>query len=294
MKYKILPKPHELRRLATDLQSKADELSQIFSTINDQILQINVQTVENLLPSFTDDIQSCQESIVIASSKLSQISESLQNSANNLVTADRAEHVAIARDSDSNSLRNWWHSILREHGKYSIFGIFLVLPGDAETIRYLVDSEEIHLVSGKNCLIIGLGNKQVQPAFSVEAWKQVIQEQVSEGHSLTVAKIFGINISDFPCLLLFEDIRKSHYIQVSLKGMTANEISEKLRIIFTSVDNAVTAKNKPLLALQVLRIGDKFRKNGNVIISELRKLAGISLESAIESIISATVKSIIK
>jgi len=137
---------------------------------------------------------------------------------------------------DKLALREWWHSILRDYGRYSCYAIFLALPSDKEIIRYLIDfGNEIDIISGEDCLVIALGKSEFrrsgfdekiqQPSiperfsnFLEEMWSAAIKEQVSKGYSVKVAQLFNIEITKFPCLLIFQDIRSSDHALITLKG----------------------------------------------------------------------------
>jgi hypothetical protein len=192
---------------------------------------------------------------------------------------------------DKAAVRRWWHNILRNNGRYSCFAIFLVLPGDREATRYLNDfSRELYLVTGEYCLVLGIGTTDVQSSgFDEQLWKATVKEQVFEGYALRVAELFKIDITEFPCLILFRDIRSPDHVRVTLKEMSAEEISEKIRGIFTIVGKAASTKTDPLTAIENERDNEKFRKAGSSIISELHTFAG----KTFEAVMQATVKAII-
>jgi hypothetical protein len=193
---------------------------------------------------------------------------------------------------DRSELRHWWHEILRKHKVYSCFAIFLVLPSDKEAIRYLTEfSRELHLISGENCLVLGMGKTELRYfGFDEQLWRIAIAEQTFEGYSLKVAQLFNIAISDIPCLILFRDIRSPEHLAVSLKGMKAEDIAEQIRALFSIVNKAVVDNEDPLKMIERQRNNEQFRKAGSSVISELRNFAGKTFETAME----ATIKAIIK
>jgi hypothetical protein len=193
---------------------------------------------------------------------------------------------------DKAELRHWWHEILRDHGRYSCFAILLILPSDKEAIRYLTEfSRELHLVSGENCLVLGMGKTDLRYfGFDEQLWRIAIEEQAFEGYSLKVAQLFNIAISEFPCLILFRDIRSPEHLTVSLKSMKAEDIAEQIRSLFSIVSKAAADKEDPLTMIERQRNSEQFRKAGGSIISELRNFAGKTFETAME----ATIKAIIK
>ena len=192
---------------------------------------------------------------------------------------------------DRNELRHWWHEILRKHTSYSCFAIFLILPSDKEAIRYLTEfSRELHLVSGENCLVLGMGKTELRYfGFDEQLWRIAIEEQTFEGYSLKVAQLFGMAFSDLPCLILFRDIRSPEHLAVSLKGMKAEDIAEQIRALFFIVNKASADKEDPIKMIERQRNNEQFRKVGSSVISELRNFAGKTFETALE----ATVKAII-
>ena len=199
---------------------------------------------------------------------------------------------------DKSELRHWWHNLLRIHSNHSLFAIFLILPSDKETIRYLTEfSRELHLISGDNCLVLGMMKTELERSrnnsifkYDEQFWSIVIEEQAFEGYSLDVAKLFNIAISDFPCLILFRDIRSPEHLSINLKAMKAEEISQQTRVLFSIVNKAIADKKDPLIMIEQQRNNDQFRKTGSSIISELRSITGKTFETVIEASINAIIK----
>lgn len=191
---------------------------------------------------------------------------------------------------DPYSLRKWWHQILRDHGRYSCYAILLVLPLDTEARRYARDFDaELNLISGENCLVIGIGRNDFK-RFGFDTWGRLVDMQVSQGHSLKVAQLFEIDFTQFPCLVVFEDIRSPDHVVITLKGMTTEEIAESMRVIFSIIQKAVSDKKSPLAAIESHRNKESFRRAGQDIVSKIRRFAGRTFEVAIESWIKAVVK----
>src|ERR1051325_2501992 len=60
---------------------------------------------------------------------------------------------ATIAHTDPGSTRALWHYILKSHGKYSCYAVFLLLPSDVEAIRYFKEfGKELDMISGKECL----------------------------------------------------------------------------------------------------------------------------------------------
>ncbi len=209
---------------------------------------------------------------------------------------------------ERSTLREWWHGILRDHGHYSCYAIFLVLPSDKETLRYLVDfGNELDIISGEDCLVIALGKSEFKRSgmdeeikkpsaserFSTlleDAWSTVIKEQVSKGYSVKIAQLFNIGLTEFPCLLIFQDIRSSDHAIITLKGMTAEEIAERLRATFSIIHTAVSDKKAVIDTLASHQNSETLRKAGKTIFSKATGIAEKTFETAMEAWISAVVK----
>ncbi len=198
----------------------------------------------------------------------------------------------ISNPKDRRSLREWWHEILREYDRYPCYGIFLVLPSDAEAIRYLNEfGQELDLISGENCSVIALSSTEVRrSSFDEDLWNTTLEKHVSEGHSLKVAQLFDIEITTFPCLVLFRDIRSPEHVVITLKGMKAEEICEKMRLVFAVIRKAVSTRENPLVALEQHRSQENLRKMGQSIIGQTRIVAGKTFETAMEAWIKAVIK----
>lgn len=191
---------------------------------------------------------------------------------------------------ERSSLRLWWHDILRHHGRYSCYAIFLLLPSDKAAMHYLTNfGRELHLISGNSCLVIALSEARSKRFdFDDKVWDVAVREQVSEGYSIRIAQLFGIDLLKFPCLVVFEDIRSSKHVVVTLKDMSVAEIADKMREVFSVIQEAITTKVNPLEMLEAHRNNLSFRKAGQTIVSELRSLAGKTFETAIEAWIKAS------
>ncbi len=209
---------------------------------------------------------------------------------------------------DRHALRKWWHGILRDHGRYSCYAIFLVLPSDKEAIRYLTDfGSELDVISGENCLVIAFGKTEFRrsgfdtdvekgsllgrfSSFLDDAWNAAVREQISQGYSVKISEIFDVPLTQFPCLLIFEDIRSPKHVVVTLKGLTADEIASQMRAIFAIVQKAIVNKNDVLDALARYQSSEVFRKKGKVIVSHVNGIAAKTFETAMEAWINTLFK----
>src|SRR5512141_1620815 len=64
---------------------------------------------------------------------------------------------------NSEAIRDWWHSLLREHGPYPAYAFFLVLASDTDATSYLLEyGTELDNLSGQNCLIIVFNKTKIR------------------------------------------------------------------------------------------------------------------------------------
>jgi hypothetical protein len=203
-----------------------------------------------------------------------------------------ASVTATVRE-DAASLRAWWHNILRTYGRYSTYAIFLTLPSDKETLRYLTDyGKELNLISGRNCLVIVLSKTMYKDLtiFDESYWRELAEEHTSEGHSINVARRFDIDFTQFPCLLVFQDIRSPEHIAIGLTGMTTEEIATRMRLVFAIIEIAVKDKNNPLLELERQHYVEVLNKTGQTIAGKVGSFAEKTFEAAMEAWMKAAIK----
>jgi hypothetical protein len=191
----------------------------------------------------------------------------------------------------SSNLRKVWHRILREYGKYSCYALFLILPSDQEAIKYLTEfHDELGLITSTNCLAISLCTTLNEKEINLQKWDLVVHEHASHGYSAIVAYLFKISYDKFPCVLIFNDLRSPEHMIVSLKGMTAGQIAEEMRMTFSIIQDAVSNKEEPLFALEQRRKKETIKKHGKTAISELKKVAENTFEAVIEAWIKAATR----
>lgn len=196
------------------------------------------------------------------------------------------------QEESPRSLREWWHSVIREHGHYKCYSIFLVLPSDKEAINYLSEfGKELDIISGDDCLVIAFGKTKFKgQKFDEKIWSDVINEYVDEGISVKIAKMFKIEFTQFPCLLIFKDIRTPEHVIITLKDSTSESIATNMRQVFSVINKAVSKKQDPIHALSLKRKSDSLQKTGLSFISEVQSFAGKTLETAMEAFIKANVQ----
>ncbi len=163
------------------------------------------------------------------------IEKELASNVESIVVGDNATVSLNFTDKDPRSLKTWWHNILRKYGKYPCYAVFLLLPSDKEAISYLSQfGKELDLISDKDCLVIAFGKTEFKgPKFDETVWSEVVSEHISEGISITIAKIFNIDFTQFPCLIVFRDIRSPEHVVITLKDFTAEIIAQNMRQVFS-------------------------------------------------------------
>ena len=72
--------------------------------------------------------------------------------------------------------------------------------------------------------------------------------------------------------------------------MTAQEISEKLRLVFSVIQEAVSNRESPLIALENYRNQESLRSSGQTIVSQVRSIAGKTFETAVEALVKAAIE----
>ena len=195
-----------------------------------------------------------------------------------IIKKQSTENIRVAEQfenlKDLFSLQKWWDQILLDHGRYPCYAIPLLLRSNKEAVQYVKTfGREIDLISGENCLVIGLSKIKFEH-FNNDLWGHIVDGEVHEECSIAISKLFGIGFTQFPCLIIFEDICSSNYIVIALKGMVVEEISEVMLELFSIIQRAVSEKKSPLAALEGQRKKEKFRRGGQTIISELHSLTG--------------------
>ncbi len=133
-------------------------------------------------------------------------------------------------------------------------------------------------------VLLALSTTEFQrTGFDEGIWQKLVEEQTKNGHSVTVAQLFGIEFTKFPCLLLFQDIRSPEHIAITLTEMNAEQISTKLRFIFTVVQNAIMDKKKPLDELKKQQNIEFIKKKSRLVASKIGEIAEMTFEKAMEA-----------
>ena len=203
---------------------------------------------------------------------------------------------AVSSPPVPSKLREWWHQILREHGRYKCYAVFLALPSDEELAYYLLRSgKEIDLISGEDCLVLvfsALRFVHVGPNQNV--WRLSVSEHVDKGYSVRLAEIPNIRLDEFPCLVLFRDVRSPEHVTIDLRGLTVDDIIRSMRVVFSVVQVAALNQQDPLAAVESYRDNQRFIHNGKTIIGKVGKFAGKTVEAIMEAYIEAYAKAGVK
>lgn len=205
----------------------------------------------------------------------------------------------IIETSDPHSLREWWYTILRNYGKYPCYAIFLALSSDKEILQYLQETRtELHMISGSSCLIILLGNNffltiglKNNNLLPDDLMVNAVADHVTSGESVQVAELFGIELTQFPCIVFFSDIRSTEFALVSLKDLEASEVNQLLREVFATIRQQAKDDPKCIIeAIQRYAIQQKVTQKRQRVIQVASTIVG----RTIEAVIDAWVKTVIK
>ena len=193
---------------------------------------------------------------------------------------------------ERDSLREWWHELVRSYNHYPTYAMLLALPADEEIIRYQKEfGKELHLITGEHCLVITLtGLGFMQYGLDDKIMPLVVDESTSNGYCLKVADLFNIPFSRFPCLVLFRDIRSPDHILIALKGLSKEDVAQEMRELFSVVKQAIKEGRDPLKAVESHSRKQEFANKTKATWSSIQTFAGKTLEKAMQALIEASVK----
>ncbi len=199
-----------------------------------------------------------------------------------------ASVAPVPPPGDKRKLRDWWHEIIREHGHYKCSAVFLAFSADIEISKYLKENaDELNSLSGDSCLVISIsdvGFVKYQTAPSL--WYLSLSDHIAKGYSNQIAKIFRIKPTEFPCLLVFRDVRSPDFVKINLKGLKSKQIVQNMRLVFSIIANAVTVDKDPLAELKQNQRLETLK----LVFGEVGKFTGKTLEIAMEAAIKASIK----
>lgn len=182
-------------------------------------------------------------------------------------------------------LREWWHQVIRDYGRYRCYAFFLCLPSDEEAVKYLTKfGEELDLLSNEDCLVIALSKTGFRRSgYDKAIWNLAVHEQISKGYSNVVGQLFKIKYIDFPCIVFFEDIRSHERVVFSFKEIKAEEIAKQMRMLFTVIQQSVANGKKPIFVLEHHQNTERISKLGQSAFSKLIGFAKPTFEIAVEN-----------
>lgn len=184
----------------------------------------------------------------------------------------------------SRALRESWHDILRKSRGFTCYGIFLLFPSDKEVLSYLrTFGTEVDIISRDSCLLIFLGATEIRrPSLDPENWQRTIDRHVTSGQSVEIADVLGIKISEFPCLVIFRDLRSGDFVSIHLLELEADEIATRMRSVFSTIKGAVSEKGDPVSAIERSLARDGLLTAIDSMAGGVRKLAVGTFETAME------------
>lgn len=208
-----------------------------------------------------------------------------------VIAPPRTEYTAITLPV-THSLQEWWRQLKKNQQQYSCYAFFLCLPSDDEAIKYLTGYiNEIDVLSGQNCLVVFLSDIGfMRSGYDKAMWNAAINDHIQKGYSVTVANLFKIKYTDFPCIVLFEAIDSPRKVIFSFSGLKVDELASQLRGIFTVVQQAVQNDKPPLSALESYQSKGRLKRVGSGIFSKLLGFAGKTFESAVDAWIKALIR----
>jgi hypothetical protein len=181
------------------------------------------------------------------------------------------------------SFQELWFTLLREQKHYSCFSIFLVLPSDKEAIRYLTDYKDDLQVISSNTLVMTIGRDK---HLHVDVNGKSLSVEIVKDYG-KLANLFEIDFTVFPCMVVFEGTNPPNGIPIYLKGMTAEEIFEKMKIIFSIIQKSTKQKKSSVEALQQHKNEEQLKYAGKAIIGTGREYIDFALKTFIEILINA-------
>lgn len=194
----------------------------------------------------------------------------------------------LSANLNKQEIRDWWHNILSNHGKYSCSTFILALPSDTNAVDYLKKSgNELNTLSDKDCLVIILSTTTIQGNGTQSvSYTDEMMGQIENGYSASVAKYFDIGFEEFPCLVFFDNMLSTEHLIISLKDLDTEEIGDRLRETFTVIRRANTEKQiKPLEALEKHLQEQEKQANKERIVNKVRSFAGKTYEMAITAFV---------
>ncbi len=178
--------------------------------------------------------------------------------------------------SEPRQLRAWWHEVIRKHGHYPCFALFVAFGADEQVDLYLMENAaELSRASGKHCLMIvhsNLGFVDLGPDMVL--WHLVLTQQVRAAHAAVLAEVFDVSPDDFPCLLFFRQVPSPDRVVLPLKGLNQDGIAAAVHSALMTVTKASSRKKDPLVALLNISHRQPPPRNGGLVDRSVGTLHG--------------------
>lgn len=177
------------------------------------------------------------------------------------------------------NFQEFWFTLLREQRKYSCYSIFLGLPSDKETMRYLTEyRDDLQIISNSTTLVMTTGSdKFLHVDINGESLSIEIDYE-------KITRMFGADYAMFPCMVVFEGLSSSNRVHIILNGMTAEEIFEKMKMIFSIIQKSVREKKSPLEAIQQHKNDERLKYAGKTVIGAVNKIVGHTYTTIIQEL----------
>ena len=206
----------------------------------------------------------------------------------------RLKNMTTATENDIRSFREWWQTILRTSGKFPCYAIFFTLQSDEEVNHYLLNfGKELAIVTGKDCLVIVLGNSYFFTIGNInfgeseydDYYVEFMEKYICDGESERVAKLFGVTLGQFPCVIFFQDIRSSKFLLLPLQNLSTQDIAKEFRNIFSNIRSEFGARpqNETLNIIERYLFRKGLKENGDQIIYYIKSLIGSTIKSALDA-----------
>ena len=105
-----------------------------------------------------------------------------------------------------------------------------------------------------------------------------------------MAELLGLELTALPCIILFKSFKSTDYAIVSFKKMTIEQISQKMRSVFSLVNKAVSMKQNPIQVVVKTQSKDTRRQKNKSLIGGIRGFVGTTFKTVVETWITTEIK----
>ena len=143
-------------------------------------------------------------------------------------------------------VRNWWDKYITEQvDKFPFYAFLLARDVDKEVHKCIKKySETLDRETGDKCLLMiamlkDQNIRDVSEKFTVKEndvakWQETFESYAKGDIPAKLGWLFGVDTKDFPCLLVFRDLRQWQSIKISLGDMDAKEIIKRITDIMSA------------------------------------------------------------